>query len=747
MDSISLIHDLCIISLVSAFLGIVCKRIHLSPIIGFLAAGILLGPHVFSIHLIKEHEYIHTLAQVGLVFLMFTIGLHLSLSKLRLMGPKLLIGTAISALIVLHSVQFCGMLLGWTPLQSLFTAALLMVSSSAVISKTLSSLHLSHDRSGQIALGVSVNEDIVAIIMLAVLTSQVQVQSSALSPSISTLLSSLTVFVVLLIIAGLSLVPQLFRKLEKLIDNELQTLLICGFLFLLAWISVKAGYSLALGAFILGAIVAETPQRVKVEHSFEGLKDLFSGVFFVSIGLMLDLRDLPLAFGTVLLLTAMAVIIRPLATCLGFVLVGTELAVARKTSLLLIPLGEFSFVIAQMGVSSKAMPSSFYSVAIGVSIFTIFLSPIIARFSDPIVGLLNLATPKPVVSAIEKYHAWLNSFSFDKRPTWKILKPQVIRISTEIILCVGLISIAMPMHDFSLPFVPQAFLGFYAIVFSIIYGGIVLLAVVALWRNLDAFMLLISDCMRLSVRIRHYLPKATRALSSIIIFYGLWLVVPPELRIYGAILFLCAALSLILFSRHVIYLYSQWQYSVRSTFIPPIKPPIVTRSIHKKWEIHLADYIIEPGSAWANKTIAELNLPSTLHCTVVELTRQEYHVTPINGSTRLFPFDKITLLGAPADLSIAEEQMTLVAIQDAINPTNEITLESLTLPLQGSWVNKDLKSLELSQKFNVQIVGIEAGDVMSKPNRSTILTPGVTLLILGTHADISAVNSHIQSLS
>ncbi|MGH7958957.1 MAG: cation:proton antiporter, partial [Opitutaceae bacterium] len=260
MHGFPLIQDLAIILVVAGVVGWFCQRIGLSVVVGFLVAGMLVGPHTPPFALIGDVARVETLAQIGLVFLMFSIGLQLSFQKLRRLGLSLLVATFLGAVVMYQLSRLLAVSLNWSAREGLFLAGMLMVSSSAIISKILHETGTNHERSGQYAMGVSVLEDVVAVVMLTILNSMVQFGKGEGAHVPQTLLM-LGAFVVLAGIAGLLLVPWLLKRMSIKADEELQTLGIAGLLFGLAVVAQAAGYSLALGAFLLGTIVAETPHR------------------------------------------------------------------------------------------------------------------------------------------------------------------------------------------------------------------------------------------------------------------------------------------------------------------------------------------------------------------------------------------------------------------------------------------------------------------------------------------------------
>src|SRR4051812_45633608 len=260
MHGIHFIQDLAVVLVVAGIVGWVCQRIRVSVVVGFLVAGMVVGPYTPPFALVTEGERIETLAQVGLVFLMFSIGLGLSLRKLRRLGLSLMVATFCGAMVMYYLSRLFGVIVGWNAREGLFLAGMLMVSSSAIISKILHETGTNHERSGQLAMGVAVLEDVVAVVMLTILNSVIDMGRGGGAQVTQTLLL-LGAFVVLTGVVGLLLVPWLLRRMSIAADQELQTLGIAGLLFGLAVVAQAAGYSVALGAFLLGTIVAETPHR------------------------------------------------------------------------------------------------------------------------------------------------------------------------------------------------------------------------------------------------------------------------------------------------------------------------------------------------------------------------------------------------------------------------------------------------------------------------------------------------------
>ncbi len=451
MHGILFIQDLAVILLVAGAVGWVCQRIGLSIVFGFLTAGILVGPANPYMALVSDPERIATLAQIGLVFLMFSIGLRLSLRKLRRMGLPLLAAAVAGAIAMYYLTRLLAAAMGWNATEGLFLAGMLMVSSSAIIGKILHETGLNHERAGQLSGGVSILEDVVAVVMLALLESVVQLGGAGarhVSEVGSTLLH-LGAFVAVVGIAGLILVPWLLRRMSISMDEELQTLGLAALLFGLAIMAQRAGYSLALGAFLLGIIVAETPHRHQVERTFEGMRDVFSAVFFVAIGMQIDMRDMVPLAGLILGVSAFTLVARPLAVTSGLCMIGVPERDSLRAGLMTAPIGEFSFVIAQLGVAALVVPAHFYPLVVGVSLVTTLVTPFVARRSEAIASSILGRQPKWLGDWMRYYQDALERFMRQRTtsPIGQLTRKRFAQVGIEMLFVSGVLVFSRELYS------------------------------------------------------------------------------------------------------------------------------------------------------------------------------------------------------------------------------------------------------------------------------------------------------------
>lgn len=753
MDGTNFIQDLAIVLLAAGLAGALCKRIGLSVIVGYLAAGLIIGPYTPPFSFVTDVDRIQTLAQVGLVFLMFSIGLGLSLTKLGRLGLPTLIATALSAFGMLHLTQLLGALAGWSSLQSLFVASMFMVSSSAVIAKIVGELKLTHEGAAQRALGITVMEDVVAVVMLTILAGQTQLGGASGSQHLGSLLTTMSAFVVLLLGAGLFLVPRLLRRLEARADPELQTIIVAGVLFLLSMIAAKAGYSLALGAFLLGAIVAEMPQKSGVEKAFAGMKDLFSSVFFVAIGMLIDIKLLAEVWPWIIGLFVFVMLARPLCTGLAMTLCGTAPREARRAGLLLSPIGEFSFIIAQLGVGSGVLPKSYYPLAVGTSILTVLATPFINRHADALVTLSERIEPRWFARTLEAYHGWLKQVQNRRAAplAWQLVRGRILQIGVEVLLVTGLFIfsaqlLAAIMTVFDTGRIEHAMInyGFWSV-----FGLLVLIMLLALWRNICAVAMIIAEGLAAGTRLQSpVLYTALRTLAVFVLGYWLYAIMPVG-ALPGwawAVIAATAAGVVAVASSRLIYWHSTWQSSVHDVFATEADAPANARATARvaldlgleNWDLHLEDCVVPDDVAYAGQDLAHLAIPTRFSCSVIEIERNGFVITRTGPERRIYPGDKLLLLGPAHGLAAAREfiQSDKKAPHEGTEEFNGSVLQTHLMPF-GPHTGRTLAELAIARDTGVRVVGIQRDtERIINPGGDQRLLTGDSLLVVGTLTEL-----------
>jgi CPA2 family monovalent cation:H+ antiporter-2 len=751
MEGIDFIEDLAMVMVAAGIFGSICKRIGLSVIVGYLAAGVLLGPYTPPFAFIHDLERIHTLSQLGLVFLMFSIGLELSLNKLRKLGPSMAIATALGAFFVFNLTQTLGYFAGWSRVQTMFTAAMLMVSSSAVISKMLRDLNLEHERAGQQALGIAVLEDIVAIVMLTLLGSYTKIGGTSESGAVSTVLTGLSGFVVLIVMGALLFVPRLLKRLQARADPELETIIVAGLLLVLALAAVWAGYSLALGAFLLGAVVAELPQRHQVEHSFEGVRDIFSSVFFVSIGMLIDVHLVLEVWPWILGLGLFVLVVRPVSVGLALVLTGTAPRDARRAGLCMSPLGEFSFIIAQTGVEAGVLPKTHYALAVGVSLVTVLLAPLINRRSGKLMNWIEGNEPGRVQHALETYHGWLAQIAAapGNRLWWRRGRAHIIKIVIEMLLVTGLLLFAETIYQtighsgLAATLDGPAF----RLLFWTALSLLTLVPLVGMGWSINTVCVIITESLHGQVRLSaRFIALFVRVAATAIVGLWLWYLVPAGLLstkswwMIGG--FLAALVAL--FSRRLITLRTQMLGSMGEVLegTPGVVPSRWgQRSLD--WALNLQEIELPTGALCAGRTIAALQVRRRFGCTIVEINRQGYVLAGPEPSVPLFPGDRLLILGSAEQIAAARKELSRQGKSDAeVAAFDDARLDTVMVPENAAVVGRVLRALRIPHRTGAVVVGISRnGHKQANPSGDEIVEAGDEWLVIGAAEELRALHA------
>jgi monovalent cation:H+ antiporter-2, CPA2 family len=750
MQGIDFIQDLAVVMLVAGVVGWICHRMGLSAVVGYLAAGMMVGPHTPPLQFVASTARIETLAQVGLVFLMFSIGMKLSLRKLRRLGTGLVITTFVGALMMYVIARAVGASLGWPPVPTVFLAAMLMVSSSAIISKVLAESGGTHEKASQLAMGVTVLEDIVAVVMLAILNSLIS--AGGASGSIGDMLGLLGAFVALAGVAGLLLVPWLMRKLSLTANDELITIVTAGLLFMLAMLAQKAGFSLALGAFLLGAIVAETPHRTQVDRAFEGMRDVFSAVFFVAIGMMIDLKAASHLWWLVLLLTVVTIVGRTIAVAVGAMVTGASTRDAVAVGASVTPLGEFSFVIAQIGVVAGVLTTDFQAVAVGVALLTALAAPTLTR-QAPRLGEWAEARVPWLEHWLEYYRGWLERMQARQKRNilWQLSRKRVIQVFIEVLIVTGLLVFAEALLETLLPFIPgdQLFPNAPRVIFWTGLAVLVIAPLFAIWRNVSALAMLFAEVSTAGqknvARLRPMIETGVKVIAAILLYVWLSAVAPvAAMGRWVPLAVLALAVLVVLIARHkLVYWHSVLESELQERLVQNEQRFTGTAAPwlaqHSEWQLVLTECVLPDQADVRGRTIGELALRKRFGCTVAGVERQGVMVGLPSPATALFPRDKILLLGDPKQTAAGKAFLIAVSGAAPSSHFDEVRMETFELPTESGLVGRTLAELAPMQHAGVQVAGIHRGGVrILNPSGEERLLAHDDVLLLGSPDQIKA---------
>lgn len=436
--SLDLLTDLALIMCVAAVTTALFQRLRQPVVLGYLLAGMLVGPHL-AVPLFADEATARELSELGVVLLMFSLGLDFSLRKLIRVAPTAGVVAVIECSLMVSVGYLVGRALGWSGYESLFGGAALAISSTTIIVKAFAEQKVSRARS-EIVFGILVVEDLIAILLLAFLTaaaSGARLDGAALVRTVGRLAG----FLAVLLAAGMLIVPRLVRAVVRLRRAETTVVAAVGLCFAFALLARKMGYSVALGAFLCGALVAESGAAKIIEHRIEPVRDLFAAVFFVSVGMLIDPRLIWAHAGTVLALTGVVIAGKLVGVTIGAFVAGYGIPTAVQTALSLGQIGEFSFIIAGVGLSLGVTRSFLYPVAVAVSALTTLLTPFLIRASGRVGALVDRRLPHTLQTYAALYGAWVQGLrsTVEHRTVWSRIRRLAKLLVLDAALCAAIV--------------------------------------------------------------------------------------------------------------------------------------------------------------------------------------------------------------------------------------------------------------------------------------------------------------------
>ncbi|MDQ0707029.1 CPA2 family monovalent cation:H+ antiporter-2 [Pseudomonas sp. W3I7] len=528
MHAISFIQDLAVIMLVAGVVTILFHRLKQPVVLGYIVAGFIIGPHTPPFGLIHDEDTIKTLAELGVIFLMFCLGLEFSLRKLFKVGATAFIAAFLEIILMIWIGYEIGRWFDWNTMDSLFLGAILAISSTTIIVKALNDLKMKNQRFAQLIFGVLIVEDILGIGIIALLSS-IAVSGTVSSGEVFSTVGKLSLFMIVALVIGILLVPRLLAYVAKFESNEMLLITVLGLCFGFCLLVVKLEYSMVLGAFLIGAIMAESRQLIKIERLIEPVRDMFSAIFFVAIGLMIDPQIL-LQYAWPIAVITVAVVLGKMLSCgLGAFIAGNDGRTSLRVGMGLSQIGEFSFIIAALGMTLQVTSDFLYPVAVAVSAITTLLTPYLIRGADPLSLKIAAVMPKRMSRVFGMYGEWLRS-----------IQPQgegamLASMIRKIILQVG-VNLALVIAIFFAGSFFAARIGGYLEGWvndpswqkALIWGGALLLSLpflIAAYRKLKALSMLLAEMSvkpemagRHTQRVRRVIAELIPILSLLVIF-------------------------------------------------------------------------------------------------------------------------------------------------------------------------------------------------------------------------------------
>lgn len=412
-----MIIDLAVILGAAAISILVFSRLKQPIVLGYLIAGFLVGPHVKLLPTVVDLEGIKLWAEIGVIFLLFGLGLEFSFKKLAKVGKSASIAAGCEVITMIGVGYLLGRAFGWKEMDSLYLGAILSMSSTTIIIRAFEETGLKTKDFASLVFGILIVEDLLAILIMVFLTEISQTGNFALG-NILYLTARLGFFLLVWFLVGIYVLPTLLKNLKKYLSDEILLILSMSFCFLMVYLASKAGFSAALGAFIMGSILAETSEAERIEHLLLSVKNLFAAVFFVSVGMLIDPVILKENFGVVLLITLVTIVGKFIGSGFGAMISGQGLKKSVQAGMSLAQIGEFSFIIATLGMTLKVTSAFLYPIVIAVSAVTTFTTPYMIKSSGPFYRWVETKIP---AHFLQNFGSSQKSKSTSPRSRWNVL--------------------------------------------------------------------------------------------------------------------------------------------------------------------------------------------------------------------------------------------------------------------------------------------------------------------------------------
>ena len=746
-----LVQDLALILVVAGFVTLLFKKLKQPLVLGYIVAGFLVSPHMSYTMSVVDKDDIQTWADIGVIFLLFSLGLDFSIKKILKMGAS----PIIAACTIIFSMMLLGVIVGhsfgWKEMDCIFLGGMVAMSSTTIIYKAFSDMGLTQQGFASTVMSVLILEDILAIVMMVMLSTV----ASGNSPDGVQLLGSIMkigFFLVLWFVVGLFAIPLFLRSVRKILNSETLLIVSLGFCCLMAVISTQVGFSAAFGAFVMGSILAETVEADKIIRLVDPVKNLFGAIFFVSVGMLVK-PDVIVQYAIPILLLVITILVgQALFGTLGYLLGGQTLKNAMRCGFSMAQVGEFAFIIATLGKSLGVISEFLYPVVVAVSVITTFLTPYMIRAAEPCYNVLIKHLPKRWVRRLTHIQTNNAGESASTNNLWKVLMKKMI-FNTLIygILSAAVIAImfsaALPIcRNLSIKWTGSHWIGNAVCGFlTILFIAPFLRSIVMKQNHSEAFKELWTD------RRINRLPLTATILARVLIALSFIFYICNYLTRFKNALMIAVAVGLL-----ILMLLSRWlkrrSITLERLFIQNLqsrdieaqkqgkKKPLFADHLIDR-DIHIANLELPDDSLWAGKTLYSLKLRNRFGVHISSILRGSKHINIPNGGTILFPGDKLQAIGN-------DEQLTKLskAMKAELQPTitdiekHEMKLRSFTISKTSPFIGKTLKDSGIRDEYNCMVVGVDEGQ-----KNLTLITPsrclqaGDVLWVVGEEKDLERI--------
>ena len=757
----TLISDLALILITAAVTMLIFKKLKQPLVLGYIIAGFIVSPYFGFTPNVVDPANIKIWAEIGVIFLLFSLGLEFSFKKLVRVGGSASI-TAIFEIVCIILLGFLtGKLLGWKTMDCLFLGGMLASSSTTIIIRAFDELGVKSKNYSRVVFGVLVVEDIV-VILLMVLLSTIAVTQHFEGIELSKNVLKLGFFLILWFLMGIFIIPTLLKKAKKLLDDEVYLILSIGLCLGMVFLATEVGFSAELGAFIMGAILAETTSAEKIEHLFQPVKDLFGAVFFVSIGMMINPTVIVEHGWTVLIVTLLVIFGKFVATTAGAVLSGQSLKQSVEVGMSMAQIGEFAFIVATLGMSLRVISDFLFPIAVGASAITTFSTPYMIKYSDNVYNVIEKIVPKKWQEAIDSYSSRADNTKSDSE-TRKLIKSVMMIIVINVIL---ILSIIILCSRFLLPALNEVMNGILPEIITLVVG--LLLATPFLW----ALMLKIPNNISGAELIKDETYNRRKLLEIEIvrfilgaIFIGYLADICFGTKIAVLVVVPITFLLIIAFRDYIKKFYraieKRFVFNLNSREIAEAEKDVPMTNLRNRmrsrnpnissdWNVHLADLQTPQCAKYIGRTLAELQWREKFGINVIYVKRGENIIYSPGPNIRIMPFDHVGVFAS--DEVLEKFKIEFYAEQICEIPDVEIediVVEKIFIYEDNLLLGKSISNSQIRETTGGMVVAVERDNSrILNPSPDMVLQEYDVLWIIGEKKRLKPlINNGLNSIS
>lgn len=737
-----LIADLALILICAGVMTLLFKKLKQPLVLGYVVAGFLASPHMPYTPSVMDTANIKTWADIGVIFLLFALGLEFSFKKIVKVGG--------SAVIAACTIIFCmilvgigvGMGFGWHRMDSLFLGGMIAMSSTTIIYKAFDDLELRKKQFTSLVLSILILEDILAIVLMVML-STMAVRHNFEGTEMLESIAKLLFFLILWFVVGIYLIPEFLKRCRKFMGEETLLIVSLALCFGMVVLADHTGFSAAFGAFIMGSILAETIEAETIDRLVNPVKDLFGAIFFVSVGMMVDPAMIVEYAVPILVITLAVILGQSVFGTFGVVLSGKPLKTAMQCGFSLTQIGEFAFIIASLGVSLRVTSDFLYPIVVAVSVITTFLTPYMIRLAEPASTFVDAHLPESWRKFLMRYASGSQTV-INHDNLWKKLIGAMLRIT--LVYSIVSISVVALSFRFVVPFfqanLPSFWASLLGAVFTILCIAPFLRAIMIKKNHSIEFMTLWHDSRvnRLPLASTIIIRVMIAVFFVIFVISGLFQVSTGLMAGVAVLVVMLMVWSRQLKKQSILierrFFQNLRSRDVRAEYLGEKKPEYAGRLLSH--DLHLADVDIPGESAWAGKTLMELNLGKRFGVHVASILRGKRRINIPGGSVRLFPMDKLQVIGTDEQLNLFNEALLKGAEVDwDVYEKSEMTLKQLIIDRESVFLGKTLRESGIRDKYHCMIAGVESEDgTLMVPDASVPFKEGDVIWVVGEKDDV-----------